>query len=225
MLSRFRILAMLNICSSGWLGMWSLCGCLLRDFSAHKIGFLCKEKWISLLPALDFIRWYCRQSNKLLSNKKWDGITFEMLAFFSGYIQCENVFCIYGRWFFQRQDRKRWLTWRLHRWHQLSATGYAFCSSVMFNVIWDYLCNTAVGTSGVSENLHLFFAFLQHFCWKIRLTLRLHRFSFIYLCRCLLRDSILNVLLQNYFCTRVEKDFHITSVGNSGWLNVSTEWH
>ena len=141
----------------GWQRMWSLSGCLLRDFSAHKIGFLCKEKWISLLPALDFIRWYCRQSNKLLSNKKWDGITFEMSAFFSGFFQCENVFCIDGRRFFQRQDRKLWLTWRLHRWHQLPATGYAFCSSVMFNVIWDYLCNTAVGTSGVSENWHLFF--------------------------------------------------------------------
>ena len=51
-------------------------------------GFLCAENWISLqrkmnfpFSALDFIRWYCRQSSKLLSNKKRDGITFTTEAF------------------------------------------------------------------------------------------------------------------------------------------------
>ena len=43
-------LAMFNICGTMTarnVKLWSLCGCLLRDFSAQKIGFLCKEKWFS----------------------------------------------------------------------------------------------------------------------------------------------------------------------------------
>ena len=93
---RNRLLCSCNVqyVAVGCPGMWSLCGCLLRDFSAQKIGFLCNENWISLQRKLDFsakknefpVCWLWissgdtagRQSSKLISNKKPDGITLEI---------------------------------------------------------------------------------------------------------------------------------------------------
>ena len=57
---------------------------IVKSVRVFVAGFLCAENWISLqrkmiflLSALDFIRWYCRQSSKLLLNKKRDGTTFK----------------------------------------------------------------------------------------------------------------------------------------------------
>ena len=68
--------------------MWNNNDCseceIVKSVRVFVAGFLCAENWISLqrkmiflLSALDFIRWYCRQSSKLLLNKKRDGTTFK----------------------------------------------------------------------------------------------------------------------------------------------------